>query len=328
LEAGDLGLDETIFCDSYLDIGGRKFHEHRATGYGDVGLIRALEVSCDVFFYQVGLRTGPETIMEKAKEFGLDKPTGIELPGETSRMLLPTPAWKKRQLFEPWYAGDTANIAIGQGDLLVTPLQMACLTASVARGDTITKPTIIKKNFGMGDPTPLPPPTGTREGDIVRGFTPNPAAARSQQSAEGGEINRVAMHPPEAESSRGSSAHGAPELPFKPYSQGWAKVIEGMKTAATTGTARLVHVDGLMIAGKTGTAQVKVNGVNLTVAWFVGFAPADDPQVAVSVVVEGTSPDDEYEGGTIAAPIARSFFEEWMKQQAVHPAVSSLDKKE
>ena len=250
LESGNLGLDETIECDSFLMVGGRKFHEHRTTGYGSVNLIRALEVSCDVFFYNVGLQIGPETIMAEAKKYGLDKPTGIELPGETHSMLLPTPKWKWQKEYEPWYAGDTANVAIGQGDLLLTPLQMSCMVSSLARGDTLTRPTIIKKD------TPA-------------------------------------------------------QLPRKPYSEALAKVVEGMKAALATGTGRLCRVDGLTIAGKTGTAQVKVNGLPMTVAWFVGFAPADNPQVAISVVVEGTSVDDEYEGGTTAAPIARSFFEKW-----------------
>jgi len=250
IDAGQLDLDEKINCPGFMQIGGRRYPCNKPTGHGDVNLVSALEKSCNVYFYNVGLRTGPEAIMAKAKEFCLDRPTGIELPGETRRMILPTPAWKKEKLFEPWYAGDTANVAIGQGDLLVTPLQMACMTASLARGDTQTTPTLIKKE--------------------------NPT-----------------------------------ELPSKPYSEGWARVIEGMKAAASTGTARLVHVDGLEVAAKTGTAQVKVNGQNLTLAWFVGFAPVENPQVALAIVVEGTSTDDEYAGGTTAAPIARSFLETW-----------------
>jgi penicillin-binding protein 2 len=262
MESGNLGLDEILHCENYFLVGGRKFPEHRKTGYGDINVVRALEVSANVFFYQTGLRTGPETIVATAKKYGLDEPTGIELPGETRRMILPTPAWKRATLSEPWYAGDTANMAIGQGYVLLTPMQMACFTASLARGDTFTRPTLIKQS------------------------TP-------------------------------------PELPRKPYSEAVAKVIEGMKAAATTGTARLVKVDGLTIAGKTGTAQIVVHGEHLTLAWFVGFAPIENPQVAIAVVVEGTSPDDEYAGGTIAAPVARSFFAEWKKNYIDEPQISN-----
>lgn len=258
LEVGQLDLDERVNCTGALEIGGRAYPCNKHSGHGEVDLVSALEKSCNVYFYTMGLRTGPEAIMDMAHKFGLDRPTGIELPGETRSMNLPTPKWKKKKLFEPWYAGDTANVAIGQGDLLITPLQMACMTASIARGEAQTVPTIVKRN--------------------------TPAL-----------------------------------LSRKAYNQGLTKVIDGMKAAASTGTARLVRVEGLSVAAKTGTAQVKTGGGNLTLAWFVGFAPAEDPQVAVAVVVEGTSLDDEYAGGTTAAPIARSFFEEWQKSNLPTP---------
>lgn len=265
LNSGQLGIDETLNCPAFLEVGGRKFPEHRATGYGDINLVRALEVSSNVFFYQVGLRVGPDAIMAQGRKFGLDKPTGIELPGETHRMVLPTPEWKKTHLYEPWYAGDTANCAIGQGYVLVTPLQMACAVASLARGDFLTTPTILK-------------PT-------------------------------TAVH-----------------FPNKPYSAGWASIVEGMKAAATTGTGRLCRVDGLPIAAKTGTAQVMSHGAPLHLAWFVGFAPVENPQVAIAVVLEETSVDEEYAGGVTAAPVARSFFEAWAATRtssALAPAVTN-----
>ncbi len=252
MDAGVLDLDETISCSGSLMVGNRAYPCNKKDGHGPMDLRRAIEKSCNVYFYTMGLRAGPEALMRKAREYGFDSQTHIELPGETTRMLVPSPEWKKRVLFEPWYAGDTANLSIGQGYLLVTPLQMAAMTASLARGDKLTPVTIVKKE--------------------------QPAA-----------------------------------LPSNPLTVGQKRLIEGMKAAAETGTARLVRVEGLEIAGKTGTAQVKANGEDLTLAWFVGFAPIENPQVAIAVVVEGTSPDDQYAGGTTAAPIARSFFEEWQK---------------
>jgi penicillin-binding protein 2 len=144
LNEGALDINEQIDCASFLEVGKRKFPENRKVGHGLINLATALERSSNVFFYHVGLRIGPEAIMRQAQAFGLDKPTGIELPGETARMLLPTPRWKMERLYEPWYGGDTANVSIGQGDLLITPLQMACFTASLARGALTTPPTLVK----------------------------------------------------------------------------------------------------------------------------------------------------------------------------------------
>jgi penicillin-binding protein 2 len=131
---------------------------------------------------------------------------------------------------------------------------MACLVSSIARGDYLTPPTILKKP-------------------------------------------------------------GLPHYPDKPYSEAWSAVVDGMRAAVEAGTARLAQVPGLAIAGKTGTAQVMVQGRELNLAWFLGFAPIESPQVAIAVVVEETSPDDAYAGGLTAAPVARYFFDQWQKIQ-------------
>src|SRR6185369_11163928 len=90
-----------------------------------------------------GWLTTPENVAVEARRFHLDQRTGIELPGESGRMVIPDPEWKQRVVKEKWFHGDTANMAIGQGFVLVSPLQMACFAASVARGEVSTTPTLI-----------------------------------------------------------------------------------------------------------------------------------------------------------------------------------------
>jgi penicillin-binding protein 2 len=125
-------------------IGGRRFScENGDVAHGPIGLREAIARSCDVYFWTQGQKLGVEAIAAEARRFHLDQRTGIELPYETSRMLVPDPVWKEKVRREKWFAGDTANISIGQGDLLVTPLDMACFAASVARGELYTKPTLL-----------------------------------------------------------------------------------------------------------------------------------------------------------------------------------------
>ena len=121
----------------------RKTCDNGNAHHGRIALPEAITVSCDIFFYTVGIATGPAVIATQARRFHLDQPTGIELPGETHRMLIPDPDWMKKARNVRWTDGDTANIAIGQGDVQVTPLEMACFAASFARGETTTRPTLL-----------------------------------------------------------------------------------------------------------------------------------------------------------------------------------------
>jgi penicillin-binding protein 2 len=125
-------------------IGNRRFSCENGLGHhGILTLPDAITESCDIYFWTVGLKTGVDAIAAQARRFHLDRPTGIELPGETHRMLVPDPTWKQAKRSESWSQGDTANMSIGQGYLGVTPLVMACFAASMARGETWTQPTMI-----------------------------------------------------------------------------------------------------------------------------------------------------------------------------------------
>ena len=113
------------------------------TIHGDIHLSHAIAESCDIYFYEAGWRTTPDLMAAEARRFHLDRRQGIELPNELGRMVIPDPEWKEKARNEKWFPGDTANMAIGQGFVLVTPLEMACFTASVARGEVFTQPTLV-----------------------------------------------------------------------------------------------------------------------------------------------------------------------------------------
>ncbi len=136
--------DTSVECDGYVRVGNRNFSCDNGLGHhGSLDLREAIAQSCDIYFYEHGLRIGPQAIADEARRFRLDQPTGIDLPGEPRHMIIPDPAWKKRVRHEGWTDGDTANMAIGQGDVQVTPLQMACYAASLARDETVTQPTLL-----------------------------------------------------------------------------------------------------------------------------------------------------------------------------------------
>ncbi len=132
-----------VDCEGSLKVGNRIFRCDNGLGHhGDIALREALGESCDVYFYAFGQETTPEAMAAQAREMHLERATGIELPNE-KRGTIPDPAWKEKTKGEKWFPGDTANMSIGQGDVLVTPLQMACLAASLARNELSTQPTLL-----------------------------------------------------------------------------------------------------------------------------------------------------------------------------------------
>ncbi len=264
LRSGRLTTDHsTAECDGTMRIGGRTFYCDNGRGHhGVIALREAIAQSCDVFFYTYGLQIGPDLMAAEARRFHLDRRTGIDLPNETARMFIPDPAWKQKARSEAWFAGDSANMAIGQGFIGVTPLGMACFVASLARGETTTLPTMVH------DP------------------------------------NR----PPQ---------HTAP-IGLAPGQ--YAAILDGMEGCTTEGTAKILNSDflripGLRIAGKTGTAQVGPQGAQTNIAWFVCFAPVDDPRIAVAVAIEGDQPGETFGGGRYAAPVAQAILKAWYEKQ-------------
>jgi penicillin-binding protein 2 len=138
-----------VDCPGFIKVGERTFPCAHRTVHGKTDLLRAISQSCNVFFIKHGLETTPQFLAAEAKRFGFNHATGIELPGEFSSPRVADPDWRKanwKSVGLPdgiWRGGDTANISIGQGDTLITPLQAACMVASFARGETETKPTLL-----------------------------------------------------------------------------------------------------------------------------------------------------------------------------------------
>ena len=262
----------TADCEGTMRIGNRTFYcDKSPAGYAHHGIIalrEAIAQSCDIFFYTVGLKIGPEAMAAEARRFHLDQPTGIDLPYEVRRMLIPDPAWKKRVKEEAWFAGDTANMAIGQGDVGVTPMDMACFVASLARGETTTRPTLLHD------------PHRARQHTEPIGLTPTQFAA----------------------------------------------IVDGMEGCTINGTGKIFAtptygIPGLRIAGKTGTAQTTRDGNKINIAWFVCFAPVENPQIAIAVAIEGDTPGEQFAGGHYSAPVAQAVLKAWF-EKTQHPAAA------
>jgi penicillin-binding protein 2 len=263
LQAGRLDpTDKSVDCEGRIRIGNRWFSCDNGRGHhGELTLDDAISESCDIYFWEHGLQIGPDTILAQARRMHLDGRTGIELPGEY-RSLLPDAV--KLRAERAWNDGDTANISIGQGAITETPIAMACFAASIARGETWTKPTLLH------DP------------------------------------NRPDQH--------------TEPLGITPEQRGW--ILRGMQKAVTTGTAKIFSspffqknydVPGLQVAGKTGTAQLPDK---TDAAWFICFAPMDNPQIAIAVVVKGDVAHEEFQGGYFAVPPAARILQAYFKK---HP---------
>jgi len=264
LASGAISPQDIVTCSGSLVIGNwqkHPFHCWNLTGHGPLDAYTAIKESCDVWFYEEGMKTGVDAITKMAGEFGLGQPTGFDIGTET-RGLVPTPAWKQEQQGVKWWEGDTAQLSIGQSYLLVTPLQMACVAATFANRGTSLHPYVVKR-------------IETADGQVVHEGQPD-VRAHLNATPQQIEVVRHAML-------------GAVE--------------------DTGGTARPAAVKGLSVAGKTGTAQYKVAGKELPAnrAWFIGFAPYDQPQVAISVLIEAAGNGSHTAAGVASAIFAQIF---------------------
>ena len=253
--------DETIFeCDGGHQVGRRRFP---CMGHhGEMDLRSAIQKSCNEYFYRAGLVTGPDNMSREAVYMRLNKPTNINLPNETARMITPSRQWKRERYDQPWYDGDTANMSIGQGFLTVTPLQLGMMVASIAKNEVYSHPSIIKQSPEQLAARPAPKPLG---------------------------------------------------LPTEVHKA----ILDGMdRVVSPTGTARAAIIEGVTVGGKTGTAQINKKEGNLELAWFVGFAPVENPQIAIVALVEGQNLNESFGGGAHAAPMARYVFQAYFDK---HP---------
>jgi penicillin-binding protein 2 len=264
LDQGAVNDSTSPVCRGSILIYGHPFACWKPEGHGAVNLYSAIQHSCNIYFYQLGKRLGIEEIARYARMHGLGSPTHIDLPGEKTG-LVPDPEWKKRVRDEPWYPGETISVSIGQGPLLVTPLQIAVHTAQIANRGLSVTPYLYAREIHEGH-------------EIAR-----------QQKNTG-------------------VRSSVPEVYFD-------KVVQGMWLSVNDrGTSVLARIRDFDVCGKTGSAQVVSTATAEKLAkqkieikthsWFTGFAPKDNPEIVVSIIVEYGGG-----GGATAAPSARELFE-------------------
>ena len=153
LEEEVIAASTSFFCGGALRLPSRTFRCWRRSGHGTVNVLSALQHSCDVYFYQAGLKLGIDLLLKWCRAFRLGEPTGIDLPGEASGTIA-GPDWKRRRFGENWYQGDTINYSIGQGYLLLTPLQIARIYAAIANGGRLVYPFLCERAYR--EPTAMP----------------------------------------------------------------------------------------------------------------------------------------------------------------------------
>ena len=273
LERSAIEFDSTTYCPGFFQLPGNthRYRDWKKSGHGHMHIDSAIVQSCDVFFYKLSYELGVDRLHEYLGQFGFGGRTGIDLTGESTG-LLPSRQWKRRARRQPWYPGETLIMGIGQGYFLSTPLQLAAATAAVANNGTFFTPHVVSflRARETGTITPIPPSS-------------KPIKKTRQQNWD--DI-RTAM----------------------------ANVVEGPR-----GTAKRIRSKEYRIAGKTGTAQVftvaqdeeyEEEGLAKKLrdhALFVAYAPIEDPQIAIAVVVENGG-----HGGSTAAPIARRIMDAYL----------------
>ncbi|MPW41566.1 penicillin-binding protein 2 [Acinetobacter sp. Ac_877] len=259
-----------------------RFRDHKKTGHGVVDLHKAQVVSCDTFFYVLSYRMGIEKMNAWMRQFGFGEKTGIDLPSESTG-LYPSPEWKLRTRKAKWLRGETISVSIGQGAFTATPLQLAMATAITSNQGAHITPHVLRESKG------------------AKPYT---------------------VH---------NSTDGV--IPFNGKPEDWVKMREAMVDVVNSGTGRGIRTHLYDIAGKTGTAQVKsiaqgkkyneslLTERQLDHGLFVGFAPAEKPQIAIAVVWENGR-----HGGS-AAQIAKPLFDYWLltrKKNPIKPAAGQM----
>ena len=223
--------------------------------------------SCDVYFYLVGERLGIDRIAKWSRRFGLGQPSGLNLEKEMPG-LVASSEWKKARFHQAWHEGDTLSVAIGQGYNLVTPIQMAQVVAAIASGGVIYEPQLVEKVESPG-------------GEVLFQSQPQVKYRLEASTATIAAVQKGLLGVVEEEKGTGKDAR-----------------LAQIQVAGKTGTAQVVTTERLEEEKKGGSGEKITKYLNH--AWFVGYAPADAPRVAVAVIVEHGG-----HGGSEAGPLAR-----------------------
>jgi len=268
LDSGYVTPDTSVYCNGSTQIYGAVRHCWFAPGHGSMNLAEAIKNSCNIYFYTLGRRMGVDMIALAAGRLGLGRKTGVDLAGEKEG-LVPSSEWKRRTLKTAWYPGETISVAIGQGQLQVTPLQVAALTAMVAKRGQRKRPHLF-----------LSAPAGGKEVPVDDGGAGAGAAAELPFKPSAYESVIEGMWRSVNDGGTGKGAF-----------------VEGLDVCGKTGSTQVVSresAERLSLAGR----EIKTH------SWFSGFAPRDNPRIVVTVLVEYGGG-----GGATAAPVAGRIFQ-------------------
>ena len=274
LEDGQAAEDENMFCTGEYNLSGTHFHCHGT--HGKINLLGAIQHSCDTYFWHLAERIGIDRIAKVARDYGLGSPTNLGLNGDSGGRI-PTKEWYDNRPEGHYKIGYAANAAIGQGDVEVTVTQMAMAYAALANGGELFVPQVVER-------------VETNDGRTIVDYQPK------------------------------SHHVDTPVLALDTWRRGMFKVTNELGgTAFEHG-----HIEGVTVLGKTGTAEVKKHhkedqerdlekwNPNAAHAWFAGWAPAEDPEIAIVVLVEHGGA-----GGQVAWPIAKQVLENYFSK--IHP---------
>jgi penicillin-binding protein 2 len=281
LEAG-IDPSRTVFCPGHFSLpeSSHRFRCWKAAGHGPMNLRDAVVQSCDVYFYRQAVALGVERMNRFLAEFGYGARTGIDLKGESDG-LLPTPEWKKAR-GQPWYPGETVVLGIGQGPILVTPLQLAVSTAGLANRGVVPQPRLA---YAAQDPV-------SKAVEVYE-----PRAAHTAQVEHAQHFEQQLRHLMDVVHGPGGTARGI----------GWNAPYH---IAGKTGTAQVKS-----IAQGERYIEERVAEFHRDHALFIAYAPVEDPRIAVAVIVENSG-----SGGAIAAPVARKVMDQYLLGEQVRAA--------
>jgi len=273
LEQGVVTPFTGMTCTGGIPFGNHFFRCWKKGGHGGVNLHRAIVESCDVFFYQVGRRLGVDGIAEYARRLGLGLPTGVRLEHEKSG-IIPDTQWKRQRFNQPWFEGETLSVAIGQGYVTVTPLQMANLAATLANGGTRYRPYYVKR---------VEAPDGTLRAEIEPEVLSEAHLKTSTLTQIRAAMRDVVM----TDGGTGKKAR-----------------VLGVEVAGKTGTSQVVKMGEDRNRNNRGAEAMKDH------AWFISFAPVEAPEIAIACIVEHAGGG----GGAFAAPVVQRVLEHYFNR--------------
>lgn len=273
LEEGVVQPEAYIQDPGFFPFGNRQFRDWKKGGHGAVNLHKAIVESCDTYFYQLGPKLGVDRIAKWARAFGLGEKTGIALDDERAGTI-PDTEWKRKRFRQPWFPGETVSVAIGQGYVTVTPMQLANMMAAVANQGKLYRPYLVSKVESL-------------DGATVREYGPELIRTVEMKTDT---LSRV-------QKALADVVHG-------PGGTGGAARSPAILVAGKTGTAQVIEMKGAYLKSE------QLSYFNRDHAWFVSYAPVEKPQIAIAVLVEHGG-----HGGEAAAPMAKKVYEKFVEMQ-------------